>query len=84
MVQGRWFPMGSDLSQPLAVRMAVFGTGRDALDDGAQQVAVYDGEQPVGSARLWWQDGAFWLASTILQRFTQISLLSGTIHGTPV
>lgn len=61
MVQGRWFPMGSDLSQPLAVRMAVFGTGRDALDDGAQQVAVYDGEQPVGSARLWWQDGAFWL-----------------------
>lgn len=61
MVQGKWFPTGSDLSQPLAIRCAVFGRGRDARDDWAQQVAVYAGEEPVGSARLWWQDGAFWL-----------------------
>ena len=59
MVQGKWFPTGSDLSQPLAIRCAVFGRGRDARDDWAQQVAVYAGEEPVGSARLWWQDGAF-------------------------
>ena len=61
MVQGKWFPTGSDLSQPLAVRQAVFDRGRDALDDWAQQVAVYAGEEPVGAARLWWRDGAFWL-----------------------
>lgn len=61
MVQGKWFPTGSDLSQPLAVRQAVFGRGRDALDDWAQQVAVYAGGEPVGAARLWWRDGAFWL-----------------------
>ena len=48
MVQGKWFPTGSDLSQPLAVRQAVFGRGRDALDDWAQQVAVYAGAEPVG------------------------------------
>ena len=61
MVQGKWFPTGSDLSQPLAVRQAVFDRGRDALDDWAQQVAVYAGGEPVGAARLWWRDGAFWL-----------------------
>lgn len=61
MIQGKWFPTGSDLSQPLAVRQAVFDRGRDALDDWAQQVAVYAGDEPVGAARLWWRDGAFWL-----------------------
>ena len=61
MIQGKWFPTGSDVSQPLAIRRAVFGRGRDALDDWAQQVAVYAGEEPVGTARLWWRDGAFWL-----------------------
>ncbi|MDY2657122.1 MAG: GNAT family N-acetyltransferase [Candidatus Limiplasma sp.] len=61
MVQGKWFPTGCDLSQPLAVRQSVFGRGRDDLDDWAQQVAVYAGDDPVGAARLWWQDGAFWL-----------------------
>lgn len=61
MIQGKWFPTGSDVSQPLAIRRAVFGRGRDALDDWAQQVAVYAGKDPVGAARLWWRDGAFWL-----------------------
>ena len=61
MIQGKWFPTGSDVSQPLAIRRAVFGRGRDALDDWAQQVAVYAGDEPVGAARLWWRDGAFWL-----------------------
>ena len=61
MVQGRWFPMGSDLSVPLDVRMQVFGRGEDALDALAQQVVVYESGIPVGSARLWWQDGAFQL-----------------------
>ena len=50
MIQGKWFPTGSDVSQPLAIRRAVFGRGRDALDDWAQQVTVYAGEEPVGAA----------------------------------
>lgn len=59
MVQGRWYPMGSDLSVPMMIREAVFHRGEDALDAAAQQVVVYKEEVPVGAARLWWQDGAF-------------------------
>lgn len=59
MIQGKWFPMGSDIGQALAVRQAVFGRGGDALDAAAQQVVVYREDQPVGAARLWWADGAF-------------------------
>lgn len=59
MIQGKWYPMGTDIRTPLAIREAVFGRGRDELDDQAQQVVVLDGDTPVGSARLWWQDGAF-------------------------
>ena len=40
MVQGRWFPMGSDIALPLSVREQVFGRGEDALDAMAQQVIV--------------------------------------------
>lgn len=61
MVQGRWFPMGGDLSEPLALRRQVFGRDTDDLDALAQQVVVYESGEPVGAARLWWQDGAFWL-----------------------
>ena len=61
MVQGKWFPMGSDITPALAVRRAVFGTERDSLDDMAQQVIVTREGKAVGSARLWWADGAFCL-----------------------
>ena len=61
MVQGRWFSMGSDLAVPMQVRRQVFGRGEDATDQAAQQVVVYENGVPVGSARLWWQDGAFQL-----------------------
>lgn len=59
MVQGKWFQSGSDIAQSLEIRQAVFSRGRDALDDWARQVVVYRDDQPVGSARLWWADGAF-------------------------
>ncbi len=59
MVQGKWFPVGSDISEALSVRESVFGTGADGLDAAAQQVVVYREGKPVGSARLWWADGAF-------------------------
>ena len=61
MVQGKWFPMGSDISEALSVRQAVFAQGEDALDAAAQQVVVYREGKPVGSARLYWGDGAFQL-----------------------
>ena len=59
MVQGRWFPSGSDLSLPISLRENVFGRGMDALDAMAQHVVVYESDEPVAAARLWWQDGAF-------------------------
>ena len=59
MVQGRWFPMGSDISVPLRLREEIFSKGRDTLDDACWQVIVFNGDEPVGCARLWWQDGAF-------------------------
>lgn len=59
MIEGKWFPQGSDLTLPLSIRQVVFGTGRDRLDDQAQQLVVYREGIPVGAARLWWQDGVF-------------------------
>ena len=61
MIQGKWFPQGSDLSEALSIRQAVFAQGRDALDDLAQNVVVYQDDQPVAAGRLRWEDGAFWL-----------------------
>lgn len=60
LIEGRWFAQGADLTAPLRVRQAVFGRGADALDALAQQVVVYGSGEPVGTARLWWQDGDFW------------------------
>ena len=61
MVQGRWFPGGSDISLPVSLRESVFGRGLDATDAMAQHVVVFDSGAPVAAARLWWQDGAFWI-----------------------
>lgn len=63
MVQGKWFPVGSDISEAISVRERVFGTAADGLDAAAQQVVVYREGLPVGSARLWWADGAFRLGA---------------------
>ncbi len=61
MVKGKWMPQGSDIGEALRIREAVLGKGRDALDEQAQQVLVYQGDRPVGAARLWWAEGAFHL-----------------------
>ena len=61
MVSGKWYAMGSDISLPLSLRERVFGCGADGLDAASQHVVVFEGEMPVGSARLWWADGAFQL-----------------------
>lgn len=59
MIEGKWFAQGTDISVPLAIRETVFGFGRDAQDEVSQQVVVYREGEPVGTARLWWEAGAF-------------------------
>ncbi|MEG0741061.1 MAG: GNAT family N-acetyltransferase [Clostridia bacterium] len=59
MVQGKWLCAGGDLSPALALRTQILGVGEDATDELAQQVLVFNGAQAVGTARLWWADGAF-------------------------
>lgn len=59
MVQGKWFSQGEEIAPALIVREAVFSRGRDRLDDLAQQVVVFEDGLPVGTARLWWAEGAF-------------------------
>ena len=62
MIQGKWFVPGADLaSDALPVRLAVFGRGRDLLDDESWTCVVYQDEQPVATGRIWWRDDAFWL-----------------------
>ena len=61
MIQGKWFPQGSDLSDALSVRRAVFGRDLDDLDASAQSAVVYLDDAPAASGRLWWRDGSFWL-----------------------
>ena len=59
MVQGKWFSPGSDLSGLLPVRTAVFGRGADNLDPLSWNVLVYQDAVPVGTGRIWWQDGVY-------------------------
>ena len=61
MIQGKWFPQGSSLSDALQIRNEVFGRGGDALDAEAQSTVVYLDDVPVATGRIWWRDGAFWL-----------------------
>ena len=61
MVQGRWFASGSDITLPISLRESVFGRGLDATGAMAQHGVVYESDVPVAAARLWWQDGAFWI-----------------------
>ena len=59
MIQGKWIPQGADSAEVYALREAVFGRGRDDLDALSQNVVVYEDDTPVGTGRLWWQDGSF-------------------------
>ncbi len=59
MIEGKWYPQGSDLSTLLPVRQAVFGRGADALDQESWNVLVWQDSVPAATGRLWWRDGAF-------------------------
>lgn len=61
MIRSRWFPQGSDIAAPLAIRRDIFGRERDRLDEEAQQVVVYENDLPVAAARLWWAADSFHL-----------------------
>ena len=75
MIQGKWFPPGSDAPEALAIRQAVFGRGGDPLDAAAWQTVVYQGGTPCGTGRIWWQDGAFHLGDIgVLPDFRQTGM----------
>ena len=61
MIQGKWFPQGSGLSDVLSVREAVLNRGEDPLDALAQNVVVYQDGVPAATGRIRWEDGSFWL-----------------------
>lgn len=61
MIQGKWYAPGSDLSDLLPVRSAVFGRGADDLDAESWNTLVFEDSVPVATGRIWWEDGAFWL-----------------------
>ncbi len=59
MVQGKWFAPGSDLSQLLPVREAVFSRSADDTDQISWNVLVFQDDIPAASGRIWWEDGAY-------------------------
>ncbi len=62
MIQGIWFPPGTDLSVGvLPVRRAVFGSAGNNTDPESWNILVYMDDQPAASGRIWWADGAFHL-----------------------
>lgn len=61
MVQGKWFAPGSDLSDLLPVRAAVFGRGEDDLDSVSWNAVIYENSIPVATGRIWWDKGDFWI-----------------------
>lgn len=61
MIEGKWYAPGTDFPEAEAIRRAVFGRGRDALDSESWNVLVWHDGQAAATGRLWWRDGAFWL-----------------------
>ena len=71
MIQGKWFKPGAPLEDAvLPVRLAVFGRGRDAMDDESWNACVYWDGLPVAAGRIWWKEDAFWLGDIgVLEEF---------------
>ena len=61
MVEGKWFAPGAEMPEVEAIRRAVLGRGRDALDNESWNVLVWHCGEAAATGRLWWRDGAFWL-----------------------
>lgn len=72
MVEGLWLPPGADIGPALLLRREVFSIDRDSKDDYSwQALALHEG-QPVGTGRIWWEDGSFHIG--------MIGVLSGFRH----
>ncbi len=59
MIQGKWFAPGSDLTDVIPVRTAVFGRGSDDCDALSWNALVFEDSVPVAVGRIWWEDGAY-------------------------
>ncbi len=59
MVEGKWLPPGADIGPALFLRREVFSLDRDTKDDYAWQALAISVGQPVGTGRIWWEEGAF-------------------------
>jgi ribosomal protein S18 acetylase RimI-like enzyme len=59
MVEGKWLPPGADIGPALFLRREILSMDRDEKDDLAWQVLALNEGQPVGTGRIWWEDGAF-------------------------
>lgn len=59
MVEGKWLPPGADIAPALLLRLEIFSLGRDVRDAYAWQAIALREGKPVGTGRIWWEDGAF-------------------------
>ena len=59
MVEGKWLPPGADIEPAIILRHEIFSSGRDEKDDYAWQALAISEAKPVGTGRIWWEDGAF-------------------------
>ncbi len=60
-MEGKWLPPGSDIEPALFLSHAIFNLDIDHIDPLAwQALALYEGT-PVGTGRIWWEDGSFML-----------------------
>ena len=59
MVEGKWLPPGADIGPALALRREILHLGRDNHDDFAWQALALVEGKPVGTGRIWWQEGDF-------------------------
>jgi predicted GNAT family N-acyltransferase len=69
MITSVFIPGDKDLSEPFAIRRAVFveeqgcpeETEFDAFDSGALHLMVYVDEMPAGTGRVWHDGKSFWI-----------------------
>ena len=61
MIQGKWFSPGTDISEALKIRHAVFGDSFSGTDNDGWNLLIFDDDIPAATGRIWWSGGAFWL-----------------------
>lgn len=59
MIEGKWYQPGDFPETVSNIRMSVFGSGKDDLDEKSWNVVVLEDGFPAATGRIWWQEGAF-------------------------